>query len=170
MQLSTLAARSSGLAAPARALTLGLVTGMRQQLPVALLAVAASRGRFDPGSGRLAHQLGSPGAVASAVTAAVAELVADKLPFTPARTRSGPMLGRVTTGGLVGAAVLSDAGRPPALGAALGAAGAAAGAVAGSRARAALRRRTNLPDPLWGAVEDLAALGLGVLAVATLPR
>jgi uncharacterized membrane protein len=164
------AAGPPGLIAPARALTLGLVTGMRQQLPFALLALAASRGQFDLGSGRLARQLGSAPGVAGALSAAVAELVVDKLPFTPSRTRPGPLLGRVASGSLVGGAVLRDARGSAVLGATLGAVGAAAGAVAGSRFRAAVDRRTSLPDPVWAGVEDLAALGLGLLAVASLPR
>ena len=40
---------------PARAALLGFVTGLRSQVPVALLAVEAERGRFDPGVGRLAY-------------------------------------------------------------------------------------------------------------------
>ncbi|HYT26096.1 MAG TPA: hypothetical protein VEP73_06410 [Actinomycetota bacterium] len=167
--MQPVAVRSTGLAAPVRAVALGVVTGSRQQLAIALLAGAASRGRFDPGAGRVAERLRSPGATAVAALAAAAELVADKLPFTPARTAPGPMLGRVATGGLVGASVLRDAHGSAALGAALGALGAAGGAVAGNRARVALARRTRVPDLVWGVVEDLVALGLGTLAVASLP-
>jgi hypothetical protein len=37
---------------PVRAGLLGFVTGIRSQVPVALLAVEAQQGRFDPGPGR----------------------------------------------------------------------------------------------------------------------
>jgi uncharacterized membrane protein len=167
--MQTSAARPPERAALARAVALGVVTGMRQQLGVALLAAAASRGRFDLGDGRLARRLGSPAGVAGALAAAAAELVADKLPFTPARTRPGPLAGRVATGGLVGAVVLGDADGSAALGALLGAVGAAGGAVAGARARGALASGTSVPDPVWGGIEDLVAVGVGALALASRP-
>jgi uncharacterized membrane protein len=103
--------------------------------------------------------------VAAAVLASVGEFVGDKLPVIPDRTRPGPFAGRVAIGTLVGAAVYQDANRPAAYGAALGAAAAAASTLALARARTTLGRRTPLPDPAWGIVEDSLALTLGLLAV-----
>jgi uncharacterized membrane protein len=154
---------------PVRAGLLGFVTGLRSQVPVALLAVEAERGRFDPGTGRLARRFASREGVLGAVVAMGGELVADKLPATPSRTTPGPFLQRLATGAVVGAAVAYDAGRPRGLGALLGAAGAGAGAFAGSRARILLADRTPLPGPLLGALEDLLAVGLAV-AVLTAGR
>jgi uncharacterized membrane protein len=151
---------------PARALLLGVVTGIRSQVPVAVLAIEAQRGGFDPGAGRLARGFASPQGVLGAVVALGGELVADKLPVTPPRTTSGPLLQRLATGGTVGAAVHYDAGRPRALGALLGAVGAGAGAWAGTRARGFLAERTRLPGPVLGALEDLVAVGLAVAVVA----
>jgi len=150
----------------ARALLLGVVTGLRIQVPVAILAVEAGAGRFDPGAGRLARRFASPGGTLGAVVAAAGELVADKLPVTPDRTDAGPLLGRLVAGAAVGAAVHYDAGRPRALGAVLGLAGAGVGAFGGGRARELLAERTGWPRPLVGAVEDLAAVGLAVAVVA----
>jgi uncharacterized membrane protein len=154
---------------PARALLLGFVTGIRSQVPLALLALQAQRGQFDPGPGRAARRLASEQGVLGLVLAAGGELVADKLPMTPSRLTAGPFLQRLATGGAVGAAVHYDAGQPRALGALLGAAGAGAGAWAATRARAALAERTPLPGALLGAVEDLVAVALAV-AVAGVPR
>src|ERR671922_1812342 len=95
-----------------RASMLGAVAGMRSQLPIALLGLESARGRFDPGRSWPARRLARPGGVAAAVLAAVGELVADKLPVTPDRTRPGPFAGRVASGTLVGAAVYHDADRP----------------------------------------------------------
>jgi len=100
------------------------------------------------------------------VAALAGELVADKLPITPARTTSGPFLQRLATGGTVGAAVLYDAGRDRALGALLGAAGAGAGAYTATRARAFLAERTRLPGLALGSIEDLFAIGLALAVVA----
>jgi uncharacterized membrane protein len=150
---------------PARAVLLGFVTGLRSQVPVALLAIESHRGRFDPGVGRLARRFGSSEGVAGSLIGFAGELVADKLPITPARTTPGPFLQRLVTGGTVGAAVQYDAGRARPLGIVLGAAGAGAGAWAGTRARAFLAERTRLPEPLIGAVEDLFAVGLAYAVV-----
>jgi uncharacterized membrane protein len=151
---------------PVRALLLGVVTGLRTQVAVALLAVEAERGRFDPGAGRLARRFASPEGALGAVLAAAGELIADKLPVTPDRTDPGPLLGRVVAGAAVGSAVHYDAGHPRALGALAGAAGAGLGSFAGARVRAALADRTGLPQPLLGAVEDLFAVGLAVAVIA----
>jgi uncharacterized membrane protein len=158
--------RVPSLSPPARALLLGFVTGLRSQVPVALLAVESQQGRFDPGGGRLARRLGSTEGVLASLVAVAGELVADKLPVTPPRTTVGPLLQRLATGGTVGAAVHYDAGRGRALGALLGAAGAGAGAYAGSRARLLAAERTRLPGPLLGAAEDLVAVGLALAVVA----
>jgi uncharacterized membrane protein len=158
--------RVPSLPPPARALLLGFATGLRSQVPVALLAVESQRGRFDPGGGRLARRFGSTEGVLGAVVACAGELVADKLPVTPARTTIGPFLQRLATGGTVGAAVHYDAGRPRALGALLGAAGAGTGAYAGSRARVLAADRTGLPGPLLGAAEDLVTFGLALAVLA----
>jgi uncharacterized membrane protein len=150
---------------PARALLLGFVAGLRSQVPIALLAVEAEQGRFDPGPGRMARRFASSQGVLGALVAAGGELVADKLPRTPDRLTTGPFLQRLATGGAVGAAVHYDAGHPRALGALLGAAGAGAGAWAGTRARTALAERTAMPGALLGALEDLVAVGLAVAVV-----
>jgi uncharacterized membrane protein len=149
-----------------RAGLLGFVTGLRSQVPVALLAVEAERGRFDPGTGRLARRFASPAGVLGAVVAMGGELVADKLPATPGRTTPGPFLQRLATGATVGAAVQYDAGGPRGPGVLLGAVGAGAGAFAGSRARVMLADRTGLPNPLLGALEDLVTVGLAVAVVS----
>ena len=133
---------------PARALLLGFVSGIRSQVPVALLAVEAQQGRFDPGAGRLARRFASPQGMLGALVAAAGEVVADKLPVTPRPDRPGA---RSASGwspaATVGAAVHYDAGHPRPLGALLGAAGAGAGAFGRHQARASLADRTGLPGP-----------------------
>jgi uncharacterized membrane protein/uncharacterized protein (UPF0548 family) len=148
-----------------RALLLGAVAGMRSQLPIALLGLESYRGRFHPDRSWLARRLATPGGVTAAVLASVGELVGDKLPVIPDRTRSGPFTGRVAIGSVVGAAVYQDADRPAPYGAVVGAVAAAASTLALARARTALGRRTPLPDLAWGVVEDVLALTLGLLAI-----
>jgi uncharacterized membrane protein len=152
-----------------RALLLGAVTGMRSQLPIALLGLESFRGRFDPGRSRLARRLATPSGVAAAVLASVGELIVDKLPVIRDRTRPGPFTGKVAVGTVVGAAVYQDAHRPAAYGAVVGAAAAAASTLAMARARTALARRIPLPDRARGAIADALALTLGLLAVRSRP-
>jgi uncharacterized membrane protein len=150
---------------PARALLLGVAAGVRSQVPIALLAIEAEAGRFDPGPGRMARRFASSEGVLGALLAAGGELVADKLPVTPSRTTIGPFLQRLATGAAVGAAVHYDAGHSRPLGAVLGAAGAGAGAYLGTRLRAAAAERTSLPQPLLGAIEDLVTVGLALAVI-----
>jgi uncharacterized membrane protein len=151
---------------PARALLLGVVSGLRTQVAVAVLAVEAEAGRFDPGAGRLARRFASPEGALGAVVAAAGELLVDKLSLTPSRTAAGPLLGRLVAGATVGAAVHYDAGRSRPVGAVLGLAGAGIGAFGGGRARDLLADRTGWPQPLLGAIEDLVAVGLAVAVAA----
>ena len=147
---------------------LGVVAGMRSQLPLALLALGAGRGRFATTAKGPLGLLCSPTVQRLLVLSAAGEVVFDKLPFLPSRLDPGPLFGRVLFGGLAGAAVATEARRSLVLGAVLGAGGAVLGTQAGYRARVALGEATGLPDPVWGAVEDVAAvtLGMGVVHLA----
>jgi uncharacterized membrane protein len=149
----------------AQAAGLGTVAGMRTQLPLALLSLAAIRGRFAEESGAPLSLLHSPIAQRVLVLSAAGELIADKLPFTLSRLEPGPLFGRLLCGGLAGAAITAEARQSPALGVALGAAGALLGAESGYHARAFLGRVTDVPDPVWGVVEDATAITLGLLFV-----
>jgi uncharacterized membrane protein len=147
-----------------RAALLGVVTGMRSQLPPALLAWRGSRGD-------LPHEIAGPGGVLRrrasvplTVAAAVGELVADKRPTTPARLEQGPFIARIVIGATAGAGVSAAFGRPRLAGAVLGAAGAAVGSVAGYRLRAMAAHRTGISDTVWGVLEDGVAITLGLVA------
>jgi uncharacterized membrane protein len=144
---------------------LGVVAGMRSQLPLALLAVGAARGRFAVEAEGPLALLRSPVAQRLLVLLAVGEFVGDKLPFIPSRLEPGPLFGRMLLGALAGTAIASETRRSPALGAVLGAGGAVVGAQAGYHARVALGRATGIPDSVWGAVEDAAAVTLGMSVV-----
>ncbi|MGH2616769.1 MAG: DUF4126 family protein [Thermomicrobiales bacterium] len=147
----------------AQAAGFGMIAGMRTQLPLALLALAASRGRFADGSEAPLSLLRSPVVARVLALSAAGELIVDKLPFTPSRLDPGPLFGRLLIGGVAGAAITAEARDSAVLGAALGAAGAFVGAQSGYHARAWLGRATDVPDPVWGAVEDATAIALGLL-------
>lgn len=147
-----------------RAALLGVVAGMRSQLPGALLAWRSSQGQLPhdvEGPGGVLRRRGS---VPLTMMAAVGEMIADKLPRTPNRLEDGPFLGRLTLGATAGSGVSSAFGGSRIAGAVLGAAGAAAGSVAGHRLRAIAVQRTGVSDTVWALVEDGLAITLGLIA------
>lgn len=151
------------------AVMLGAVAGLRTMLPWALLATAASR----PSTSFLqrppspARFLRSPVALIGFSLAAVGELVADQLPSTPSRLAPGAFAARLISGALASAVVCVNARQSPLAGVAIGVASAGVGAVTGYSIRMTLDRVTGIPDHVWGAVEDIIALGLGALALRT---
>ena len=149
-----------GVALCARAGLLGVATGCRSSLGLAGPALL-DRHRV-PGAG-------APTAVrVAALVAVTGELVADKLPWTPARTAPPAPLVRVAggAGGALRLAARADA--VVVLPALIG----AAGAVAGTWGGAAWRRWAGARRPDWqGAlVEDAVALLLAAAACLTGPR
>lgn len=146
-----------------RPLLLGVVTGLRSQLGLAVLAWSAPPSGRDSRALRLLRS--GPGRIAIA-TAAAGEVVADKLPQTPSRLTPAPLASRLVCGAAVGALAVGRADRRTTLlAAAAGVAGAGAGAYAGATYRRTLTGRTGTPDLPWALVEDAAAAGLAAVAV-----
>lgn len=126
------------------AAAMGAVAGSRTMLAPALVA----RARHAPLAGPLA-------------LAAAGELMADKLPFMPARTTTLPLLGRAFSGAAVGAALTPHR---RAAGAVAGALGALAAAYVLTGTRLACEER-RVPNAFAGLCEDAAALAVGLWAV-----
>ena len=99
---------------------------------------------------------------------AIGELIADKLPFIPGRTQPGPLGARIVFGALCAAALCLSGGASLLLGAILGGAGGIAGAFAGYNYRRWLTRGAKLPDLLIALLEDVVAVGGGLLLVSHL--
>jgi uncharacterized membrane protein len=132
----------------AAASLLGLATGMRSLLPLAVLST------------RHAHPWGLRLLL---LPLAATELVGDKLPGTGSRLAPGPLAFRIVAGAL-GAAWLTRSRRrlPPVL---AGAGGALLGALLGFRARTGLPSVTRTPDLPWAVLEDVSAAALAGTAV-----
>jgi uncharacterized membrane protein len=135
--------RSASPACIAAATLLGVATGMRSFLPLAVLSVTRSNRR---------------GLRALLVPLAASELVADKLPRMGSRLAPGPLTARVVAAG-IGTCWLVPSRNPAPLVLA-GAAGALAGAFLGHRARTRLPAATGTPDLPWAALEDATAATL----------
>ena len=151
-----------------RPLLLGLATGMRSQLGLAVLVWSEPAG---PGDSAALRRLRSPAGRAAVALAAAGEIVADKLPSTPSRLGPPMLAARLATGAGVGALAANTRDkRALGLAAALGLAGAAAGSYAGAAYRKALPARTNSPDLPWAVGEDVAAAALAATAVKVWPQ
>jgi uncharacterized membrane protein len=147
------------------AFLLGIVAGLRSMTPPAVVAWAAHVGWIGLDGTPLAF-LESALARYILLAAMLGELVADKLPFTPARTGAGPFTARIVTGAFAGAALAMGVGASTALGVVAGALGAVVGALGGYRARTGLVRALAVPDFPVALAEDLVAVGIALLVVA----
>ena len=149
----------------ALAFVLGIVAGFRSMTPPAAVAWAAHFGWLDLNGTPLAFLESAP-ARYILLAAMLGELVADKLPFTPARTGVGPFAARIVSGGFAGAALAAGHEASLVAGAVAGALGALAGTLGGYRARTGLVRALGVPDFPVALAEDVIAVGTALLVLA----
>ncbi len=128
--------------------------------PLAAVSWAAHLGWLDLHNSHLAF-LGSTAAVGIISLLAIGELVADKLPSTPNRTKPGPLVGRILTGALSAAALCVAANQSVVAGVLLGGLGGVGGTFAGYQARHRLVTKLHAPDVAIAVAEDLLAIGGG---------
>ena len=147
-------------------LAIGFVAGLRSITAPAVVSWAACLGWLNLQQTPL-QWMGATVTVAIITLLAVAELVADKLPRTPNRTKPGPLIGRFLLGGLAAAALAAAAGQSLWFGVMLGGVGAMVGAFAGYAARRRLVTRIGGKDLPIALAEDLVAIGLAVVIVAS---
>ena len=141
-----------------------MVAGLRSMTPPAVVAWAAHWGRLQLDGTPLAF-LDSTAARCILLVAMLAELVADKLPFTPARTGIGSFTGRIVSGALSGAALTMGLGGSLGVGAAAGGLGAVVGTLGGYRARTGIVRAFGGRDFPVALAEDIVAVVAALLVV-----
>ncbi|HXJ04488.1 MAG TPA: DUF4126 family protein [Candidatus Acidoferrum sp.] len=146
------------------AFAIGVVSGMRSLTGPAVAAWAGHRNWLNLAGSRLAF-MGSTAAVAIFTLLALIELIADKLPSTPSRTKPLGLIARFALGALSGACVVVSAGHSLVYGAVLGAAGGIAGAFAGHQWRTSLVNALKVSDLVIALVEDAVAIGIGLFIV-----
>ncbi len=144
---------------------IGFVAGLRSLTAPAAVSWAAHLMVLNLQGSPLAF-MGSTAAVVIFSMLALAELVADKLPGTPSRTRPGPLMARLVMGGLCGACLSVSGGLSLPAGAVVGGIGALIGAFTGYEARKRLVRGLKVSDTVIAISEDLIAIGLAYLIVA----
>jgi len=146
------------------AFAIGIVSGMRSFTGPAVAAWAAHRNWLNLAGSRLAF-MGSTAAAVIFTLLALVELIADKLPATPSRTKPLGLTARIVLGALSGACVVVSSGQFLVSGAVLGAGGGIAGAFAGHQWRTGLVNALRVPDFVIALVEDAVAIGIGLFIV-----
>jgi uncharacterized membrane protein len=149
----------------ALAFCIGIIAGLRSFTAPAVVCWAAHLGWLNLQGSHLAF-MGSIVAVVIFTVFALAELTADKLPKTPSRTTTMPLTFRVVTGALSGAALGIAGTQSVALAAVLGGTGAIAGAFGGYQVRHKLVTSLHVRDYGVAVLEDLVAVGGGLLIVS----
>ena len=146
------------------AFLIGVFAGLRSLTAPAAVAWAAYFGwlKLDGPLGLFGHTA----SVAILSVLAVAELVADKLPKTPARTAPLGLGARIVTGAMSGAAVAVAGNQAAILGAVLGAAGGVVGAFAGYQVRTRLVKALRIRDLVVALLEDAVAIAGSLLVVS----
>jgi uncharacterized membrane protein len=143
----------------ALAFSIGIVAGLRSFTAPAAVCWAAHLGWLHLDGSKLAF-LGTTTAVYISSALALMELVLDKQPWIGARTKPGPLIFRLITGGLSGAALGST------LGAISGGVGALVGTFGGYQARHRIVSNLKVPDIAVALMEDLLAVGGALLIVS----
>ena len=144
----------------------GVLSGFRSLAPAAVLSWAV----------QLRPELqGTPVAfMGNSITAyvltalALAELVTDKLPFTPSRLTAVPLTARILLGGLTGATVATVGGAALVAGAVIGAIGGYAGAMLGYHVRRNLTMNQKMNALVVALTEDAITIGGAFLLASRL--
>jgi uncharacterized membrane protein len=152
---------------PALAAGMGVVAGLRSMVAPAVVALAAERGLIRIGNSPIALVISSK-VSKKTIELALSEVIADKLPFTPDRTNPGPLVARIVSGAICGAALCAAAEQPLRRGAMLGGLGAVVGAFAGYHLRKRLSR--EMPSLVVALAEDVLAITGGVAIVLQVGR
>jgi uncharacterized membrane protein len=146
---------------------LGLVTGLRTFTPMAVLCWFAYLG-YLPVDGTWAAWTTKLAAAVVFTVLALGELVGDKLPKTPARTATGPLIARLAFGALIGAIVavgLDGSGVEAVI---LSLMGVAVGAFGGFLIRRELVARFGCKDWPVALFEDVTGILCAVLAMGVI--
>jgi uncharacterized membrane protein len=141
---------------------MGAVSGLRSFTGPAIVSEAAHRKLLHLEKTPLSF-LSSGNAAKTSIALAIGELIADKLPFTPDRTKLPSLMARFVAGALAGAAVAGKRKRNDQIAAAVvGGAAAIAAAYAGNQ----YRKHVKLPGIVAALLEDALAVGAGTAIIA----
>jgi uncharacterized membrane protein len=146
---------------------LGFTDGLRSMTAPAIVCWAAHLGWLHFAGTKLAF-IDRPSTLIVFTLLAIVELVADKLPNTPARTASVGLTARIVLGGASGLALAVGAGVSVSLWLVgiIASLGAIAGAFAGYHIRRAVALKAHLSDLVVALAEDAIAIASALLIVS----
>jgi uncharacterized membrane protein len=143
---------------------LGTVAGLRCMTPMAVVCWFAYLGHLSL-DGSWDQWVPKLSTAIIFTILAIGELIADKLPKTPARTTIGPLMCRLVVGGLIGAIVADGLDGSGLEGVILGVLGALVGTFGGYLIRRDLVQRLGWKDMPVALAEDGIAIGCAILAL-----
>jgi uncharacterized membrane protein len=142
-----------------KAIAIGIIAGMRSMSAPALTSSYLSQNE-NLSDSRLGI-LASPAASKVLKILAAGEMLADKLPIIPSRISAGPLIARVASGAISGAAVSVAYKKQAKTGAVLGGVAAVAGAYGVYHLRRKIGTEISVPDAVLGTVEDAIVISGG---------
>jgi uncharacterized membrane protein len=151
----------------AGAAVMGVAAGMRSMASPAIVSQLAKSGLMPAGVASLGL-LYRPATAKTMAVLAVGELIADKLPFMPARTDTPAVVVRAISGGFSGAAICSSKKRSVLTGALLGAFAAVGTTYGAYKLRKWAGERFDIPDPVIAIAEDALVAGCGMLVLSSM--
>lgn len=144
---------------------IGVVAGMRSMMAPALLSHKLSHTMPASEPHSALEYAANPTTANVLKVLAVGELVADKLPNTPARTEMPGLGFRMLSGGTCGALLNEAEGQSVVPGAVAGGLGAVVGSFLFMRLRLWIDEEFGLPDPVVALAEDALTITAGWLLV-----
>jgi uncharacterized membrane protein len=148
------------------AAAMGAAAGMRSMAAPAIVSHLAKAGHLPLEQGRIGF-LGRPSTAKTMAMLAAGELIADKLPFVPKRTKTPSLIVRTASGALSGSALASSKKRSVLLGALLGAAGAVAATYGAYALRKSTSEKLHIPDPIVAVIEDAVVATCAYLVITS---
>src|SRR5580698_4871918 len=148
---------------------LGFVDGLRSLTPPALICWAAYLGWLHFAGTRLAF-INHRSMLIVFTLLAVVELIADKLPNTPARTAPLGLSARIFLGAACGLALATSAGISLSFSVLLASTGAVVGAFGGYHSRRLIVSKAHVPDLAVAVAEDGIAIAGGLLILYCFAR
>lgn len=146
------------------AIGIGAIAGLRSMTAPAVVSWATEeRWLRSPRRGLKFLKRKQTASIFSAL--ALGELVTDKLPNTPDRTKPISLAARALAGGFSAGVLCASKKKLVRAGALVGAGAAIAGAFAGYQARRRLREKLKVSDKVIAIAEDALAVGGGLLLV-----
>jgi uncharacterized membrane protein len=144
---------------------IGFATGLRSLTPLAVICWAAHAGWLQFAPSKLAF-IGKWPTVTMLTLLAAAELLVDKLPQTPARTKAVGLTARVILGCVCAVLISVACSGHMVLAAIAGFIGAITGAFAGYHTRHVLVLRAGMPDFIVALTEDVIAIAGSLLIIS----